>query len=1714
MIKKHVYLLLLLLASTSLIAQDYVNTWIDYDQTYYKFEVEDDGLTRIPFSTIEAAGLPLDAAGFKLIRKGVEVPIYVSTNGSLGTTDYIEFVGEKNDGTFDTQLFMDPEHQLTDVNSLFTDKIAYYLIWDDSEPHLRFLDAANVVSNPPPKETQFDLTFRRILDNGFFEGAPDTRELAGVNSYLSNFGVCEGFVGSKVGPGLQQDYSLLTDNAYLDDNQMAQIEVRVVGRSNDVFIASGDHHIQLRFNGELYYDGIYDGYDCIKVEFDVPVSEMGNSNTLTLKSVGDIWNSQFSNASIDANSLAYIFVTYPHTYDFNNRRSLEFTIENDQDRYVEIENFNGGGSPIVYDLDNNLRLIPFLENGVYKVRLNQMSFGPEKRRIFITNTTSTLSVNEVDNLTERTFTNFADPVNAADFIILTHNKLMVPDEIDNENQIERYKAYRESQDGGGHKVLAVDVDELYDQFSYGIRQHPVGIQQFVNFIKEQASSQNWSIDPEHLFLVGKSLRYSYCTNSPSDFEDNLVPTYGSSGSDNMLAAPSKFTYINQMSVGRLSARTPNDVREYLDKAIEYEAWMNLDSPCDMEQLAWLKELIHIGSGNDEDEAMLFGGFLDKYKTIVQDSLYGGNVVLTLSSETQAIIPTPTAVEDKINSGIGVITFVGHSNGEFWSYDLRTPDFYENEGKYPFIVSSSCFVGDIHQPFSEESRIMAEIYTTFPDRGSIGFLASVKFGFPTYLDLFTEALYRNFSKDHYGEGMGKVIRHTIEDIYDSEEIGVQITAQEFTLSGDPAIPLYSFDRPEYAISEADVSIEPAVLTADLNSFDVQVIVKNYGQAISDSISIAVERTFPNGANELISNTMVLAPILQDTFLLTVPNTGDEVLGTNSIKVSVDYGNKQEEYCESNNDVIRNIQVLPTTAIPIDPCDFAIVNEQEITLRASTASPLVDRQNYVLQIDTSMLFTSILDSEVVESLGGVIEWTPDIVYTNNTVYYWRIALQQEEGVEEQWQGHSFTYITDHPDGWNQQHYYQYGQNEFTDLRIDEDSRLFEYGGSTNFLRVVNGYIGLSSISGNSISYYLNGNALANNSCLNTFEEFGCAGGIMFAVFAPDTVLVPMESIQQPFSTIPETVCDLEGQFGNTHCGNSSTSPVFQFPTGTEEQLLNLIAFLDQIPDDHYVLAYSINNHHMENDQALISLQEEVYDFFAEMGADNISDISNTLPFVVFGRKGNADYGAAVEEIATASDQILDIDINVNEAFGEMYSRDVGPASAWKEIIWDFTSLDPQPTDEISVDVYGYKLDGTREFLFNTSTEQNVDISDVNAEEFPRLQLQLKTADYTYITAPQLDFWRVTFVRYTELALNENLRFEFCCDTLASGEYGSFAMGITNASNITSDSINIAYSIIDANNVTHELEYDLQAPLAPGESFDTELQFVGASSGQNILVINLNPDGAQNEKYSFNNVLQLPFWVGSDNINPIVDVTFDGEHILSGDIVSPEPFVEVKIRDENPQLALNDTSIATMWLIYPGGEERELSYAQDNITLIGPEASEVATQNEASITFTPDLYEDGRYQLVVRGRDISGNLAAATDYVIAFEVIREAMISNVINYPNPFTTSTQFVFTLTGTEVPDNLKIQVMTISGKVVREITLEELGDVKIGKNLSDFRWDGTDQFGNELANGVYFYRVVASDAGEDLKLFTNPDGKYNMSGTENMDRLFSSKGIGKMYKMR
>jgi flagellar hook assembly protein FlgD len=223
------------------------------------------------------------------------------------------------------------------------------------------------------------------------------------------------------------------------------------------------------------------------------------------------------------------------------------------------------------------------------------------------------------------------------------------------------------------------------------------------------------------------------------------------------------------------------------------------------------------------------------------------------------------------------------------------------------------------------------------------------------------------------------------------------------------------------------------------------------------------------------------------------------------------------------------------------------------------------------------------------------------------------------------------------------------------------------------------------------------------------------------------------------------------------------------------------------------------------------------------------------------------------------------------------------------------------------------------------------------------------------------------------------------------------------------------------------------------------------------------------------------------------------MNGDFVSAEPEIEVRLKDENRFLLKTDSKGMTMILTrqcsgcLPESSPLDSSNSRVRIYPAGP-------GNLFRIVFKPGKLSDGQYRLAVQGTDVKGNAAGSQFYEVDFNVLDKNTISNFFPYPNPFSTSCQWVFTLTGRE-PEDFKIQVMTVTGRVVREIFKSELGPINIGNNVTSYRWDGTDEFGDRLANGVYLYRVLMKEGSEFIHRETAGDFTFR-------------KGFGKLYIIR
>jgi flagellar hook assembly protein FlgD len=127
---------------------------------------------------------------------------------------------------------------------------------------------------------------------------------------------------------------------------------------------------------------------------------------------------------------------------------------------------------------------------------------------------------------------------------------------------------------------------------------------------------------------------------------------------------------------------------------------------------------------------------------------------------------------------------------------------------------------------------------------------------------------------------------------------------------------------------------------------------------------------------------------------------------------------------------------------------------------------------------------------------------------------------------------------------------------------------------------------------------------------------------------------------------------------------------------------------------------------------------------------------------------------------------------------------------------------------------------------------------------------------------------------------------------------------------------------------------------------------------------------------------------------------------------------------------------------------------------------------VNYKPKL-NDGSYTLTVFGKDAYGVLFDSIGTNKNFLVSNDAKILYAYNYPDPISKDTYFTFKLT--QVPDELKINIYTVAGRLIKQITKTSS---ELNYDFNRIYWDGKDQDGDAPANGVYFYKNIINKEGK------------------------------------
>ncbi len=125
-------------------------------------------------------------------------------------------------------------------------------------------------------------------------------------------------------------------------------------------------------------------------------------------------------------------------------------------------------------------------------------------------------------------------------------------------------------------------------------------------------------------------------------------------------------------------------------------------------------------------------------------------------------------------------------------------------------------------------------------------------------------------------------------------------------------------------------------------------------------------------------------------------------------------------------------------------------------------------------------------------------------------------------------------------------------------------------------------------------------------------------------------------------------------------------------------------------------------------------------------------------------------------------------------------------------------------------------------------------------------------------------------------------------------------------------------------------------------------------------------------------------------------------------------------------------------------------------------------------------GRHTLRVKGWDVANNPGEGyTEFVVADD--GKAALGHVLNYPNPFTTNTYFQFEHNLVNQVLDVQINIFSVSGKLVKTLQQSSTTD---SYRIDNIQWDGRDDYGDQLAKGVYLYKVKVRGTDESGKALT------------------------------
>ena len=503
-------------------------------------------------------------------------------------------------------------------------------------------------------------------------------------------------------------------------------------------------------------------------------------------------------------------------------------------------------------------------------------------------------------------------------------------------------------------------------------------------------------------------------------------------------------------------------------------------------------------------------------------------------------------------------------------------------------------------------------------------------------------------------------------------------------------------------------------------------------------------------------------------------------------------------------------------------------------------------------------------------------------------------------------------------------------------------------------------------------------------------------------------------------------------------------------------DLATLINSIPDGKIVAMCAI-------DDASSNLTLELRNAIKTLGSVLVDKIGFRNPWLLIGRKG-ARAGDVIEKLETASYQNI---LTAEKSFvwkntnGRLVTDLIGPAALWRNA--QINASLPSGS-KIEYSALGFKQNGGIDTLLLTENNGTILLSSISANKYPTLKFLGNILLSKNGESPVISNLSIDYLGVPELGTNYQTA-AISLDTLTQGETENLSFYVYNVGESRADSFKVRVEVIRPDNTREKILEQMVDSLGSEKRKLFNVSYNTASTtGSRSLVITIDADNKITELYKDNNLYTIPFFVKANNAPASIKLSFDSKDINNGDFVASKPEIKVELNDLS-LIPITDTSHIQMYMnnkrISLNSSDVNFSYSDNNPKFV--------------VSYKPTL-GDGTYTLRVLGTNATGQFIDSAGVVRKFIVSNQAQLLYVYNYPNPFSNETYFTFKLT--QIPDQLKIKIFTISGRLIKELIVLPSS---LNYDFNRIEWDGRDEDGDLAANGVYLYKVIMKRGSETIQ---------------------------------